>query len=81
MKKTIFDLCTDVTDSFVAVIEVRLLDLELFHNYLSYEVKSYPNSEINRPFQSCCEPHYESEAKCKAFHMKISCCFLHINEN
>ena len=27
----------------------------------------------NRPFPSCCEPHYESEAKCKAFqHMKIN---------
>ena len=25
-----------------------------------------------RPFPSCCEPLYESEAKCKAFHMKIS---------
>ena len=27
---------------------------------------------INRPFPCCCEPHYESEAKRKAFHMKIS---------
>ena len=27
---------------------------------------------VKRPFPSCCEPHYESEAKCKAFHMKIS---------
>ena len=27
---------------------------------------------------SCCEPHYENEAKWKAFHMKISC--LHVNE-
>ena len=26
----------------------------------------------NRPFSTCCEPHYESEAKRKAFHMKIS---------
>ena len=26
----------------------------------------------NMPFSSCCEPHYESEAKCKTFHMKIS---------
>ena len=25
-----------------------------------------------RPFPSCYEPHYESEAKCKAFHMKSS---------
>ena len=25
-----------------------------------------------RPFPSCCEPHYDSEAKVKAFHMKIS---------
>ena len=28
--------------------------------------------ERNRPFPSCCEPHYESEAKCKTFHMKIN---------
>ena len=27
---------------------------------------------FNRPFPSCFEPHYESEAKCKAFHVKIS---------
>ena len=27
--------------------------------------------ENNRPFPSCFEPHYESEAKCKVFHMKI----------
>ena len=26
----------------------------------------------NRPFPSCCEPHYESEAKCEVFVMKIS---------
>ena len=26
----------------------------------------------NGPFLSCCEPYYESEAKCKAFHMKIT---------
>ena len=25
----------------------------------------------NRPFPSYCEPHYESEAKCKALHMKV----------
>ena len=29
----------------------------------------------NRPFPNCCEPHYESDAKCKVFHMKIS--FVH----
>ena len=27
---------------------------------------------LNRPFPSCFEPHYESEAKCKVFVMKIS---------
>ena len=27
---------------------------------------------VNRPFPNCCQPHYESEARCKAFHMKIS---------
>ena len=26
---------------------------------------------FNRPFPSCSETHYESEAKCKAFHMQI----------
>ena len=30
------------------------------------------NSLSNRPFPSCFEPHYESEAKCKVFVMKIS---------
>ena len=29
-------------------------------------------NEMNRPFPSCFEPHYESEAKCKVFVMKIS---------
>ena len=27
---------------------------------------------FNRPFPACCEPHFESEAKCKAFIIKIS---------
>ena len=27
---------------------------------------------FNRPFPSCFEPHYVSEAKCKVFHVKIS---------
>ena len=27
---------------------------------------------FNRPFPSCLEPHYESEAKCKASHVKIT---------
>ena len=31
---------------------------------------------VNRPFPSFCEPHYESEAKCKTFHMKISFVFM-----
>ena len=25
----------------------------------------------NRPFPSCCAPHYESEGKCKVFIMKM----------
>ena len=32
----------------------------------------HTNGKRNRPFPGCCEPHYESEAKCKTFHMKIS---------
>ena len=32
------------------------------------------NKPTNRhDFQGCCEPHYESKAKCKAFYMKIVC--------
>ena len=31
---------------------------------------------VNRPFPSCCESHYESEAKCKTFHMKISFVYI-----
>ena len=29
-------------------------------------------NKVNRPFPSCFEPHYESDAKCKVFVMKIS---------
>ena len=28
--------------------------------------------EDSRPIPSCCEPHHESEAEFKTFHMKIS---------
>ena len=28
-------------------------------------------ANANRPFPSCCEPHYESETKCKDFHVLI----------
>ena len=28
--------------------------------------------EVNRPFTSCCEPHFESGAKCKVYIMKIT---------
>ena len=47
------------------------------HNY-SYQFQgcgglvALEGRRENRPFPSCCEPHYESEAKCKAFHVKIS---------
>ena len=30
----------------------------------------------NRPFPSWCEPHYESEAKCKTFQTKISFVYI-----
>ena len=33
---------------------------------------------LNRLFPNCGEPHHESEAKCQAFHMKIS--NLHNND-
>ena len=33
---------------------------------------------LNRPFPSCFEPHSQSEAKCKTFHVKIS---FHSNAN
>ena len=33
---------------------------------------SFPVPKCKRPLPSCCEPQCESEAKCKAFHMKIS---------
>ena len=36
------------------------------------EFKCIERSLFDRPFPSCCEPHYESKAKCKTFHMKIS---------
>ena len=39
-----------------------------------------PPLVANRPIPSCFEPHYKSEAKCKAFHVKISFIIM-INNN
>ena len=36
------------------------------------------STQANRPFPSCFEPHFQSEAKCKVFIMKIS---FHSNAN
>ena len=37
-----------------------------------------PLRVANRPFQGCFEPHYEGNASCKAFHLKISfVCLTH----
>ena len=35
-------------------------------------LKVLKEMRLNRQFLSCCEPHYESEAKCKVVVMKIS---------
>ena len=45
-----------------------------FHIILVHVVSSCASILFitNRLFSSCCEPHYESEAECKTFHMKIS---------
>ena len=45
---------------------------EFVHTTLGLSYKRAREFELNRPFPSCCKPHYESEAKCKIFHMKIS---------
>ena len=44
-----------------------------FHRIFKTAYSKYASSlkETNRPFPSCREPHCESEAKCKVFHMKI----------
>ena len=37
------------------------------------DLSCFPDStEGNWPFLRCLEPHYESDTKCKAFHVKIS---------
>ena len=45
------------------------------HSMNNIQVKSQPRSQdvtfVYRPFPSCREPTYESEAKCKTFQMKI----------
>ena len=43
-----------------------------FHQARREGVYLICNPPINSPFPSCCEPHYESEAKCKVFIMKMS---------
>ena len=51
--------------------------LATVHFVITSQTFHAPNSHtisgrFNRPFSSCFEPHYESEAKCKAFQLKIS---------
>ena len=47
MKKTIFDLCTDVSDCFVAVIEVRLF-LKFFMAVFIFLISLFPvRSRVN----------------------------------
>ena len=52
-------------------------------NCISHIFKLICFSLNNRPFPSCCEPHYESEAtcKCKAFHVKISFVCIRMKTN
>ena len=35
----------------------------------------------NSPVPSCCGPHYESEAKCKALHIKITFVYMSMKTN
>ena len=37
-----------------------------------FPAPAFSYNHYNRPFPSCCEPRYQNEAECKAFHMKIS---------
>ena len=69
--------------SLVIILEMRIVFLTsqlnfvaTTHNNLVPQFtmeKTWERSYThNGPFTNCCEPHYESEVKCKAFHMKIS---------
>ena len=42
------------------------------HNVYIFTKNRYEIQKVNRPFPSCFEPHYESEAKCKVFVKEIS---------
>ena len=42
-----------------------------FYQPITARSNAKPKQKRNRPFPSCCKPHYEGEAKCKTFHIKI----------
>ena len=75
IKKTIKKQ-TALTEFFMEKTHNYLLAPILKVEFLSVNLNNcliiFPHGKGNRPFPSCCEPHYESEAKCKTFHMKIS---------
>ena len=55
VKKTIFDLCTDVTDSFVAVIEVSLAQIILTpFNCYCVRCGHYTETNILIGWERCC---------------------------
>ena len=51
--------------------EIYVLQAEVHLVALRAGTKGDQRTSARRPFPSYCEPHYESEAKCKTFHMKI----------
>ena len=58
------------TENIIKDDELFLYSSELPYQALDYALRVKP--QINWPFPSCFEPHYESELKCKVFKMKIS---------
>ena len=49
-----------------------------FYNLNAWKAK---NNSFNRPFPSCFEPHYDSEASCKVFIMQTTLIFIRMKTN
>ena len=62
------------------IAEMDALSLNYWLSKFVMEVAK-KSGQGNRPFPTCCEPHYESEAKCKTIHTKISFVFLCVKTN
>ena len=62
--------CCQIYERTLFVFSRNLVLYRMYADLIEFEQRKF-GAKI-RPFPSCCEPRYESEARCTAFPMKIS---------